>query len=176
MIPGSGSSPGEGISSLSQYSTASLVAQMVKNPPEMWETWVQSLSWKDPPGEGNDKPIPSSCLENPMDRGAQRVTVHGGGSQRIGPWFWGTLHTPGWLAAPLVSTYSTPGSPLFPGCAGQKCLQTLPSIPWGAKALQSRTAATGETDWEVRGRRVLLRWSFLLQSCLESKDTLASPL
>ena len=27
---------------------ASLVAQMVKNPPAMWETWVQSLDWEDP--------------------------------------------------------------------------------------------------------------------------------
>ena len=27
---------------------ASLVAQLVKNPPAMGETWVQSLSWEDP--------------------------------------------------------------------------------------------------------------------------------
>ena len=27
---------------------ASLVAQMVKNPSVMWETWVQSLGWKNP--------------------------------------------------------------------------------------------------------------------------------
>ena len=27
---------------------ASLVAQTVKNPPAMWETWVQSLGWEDP--------------------------------------------------------------------------------------------------------------------------------
>ena len=27
---------------------ASLVAEMVKNPPAMWETWVQSLDWEDP--------------------------------------------------------------------------------------------------------------------------------
>ena len=27
---------------------ASLVAQMVKNLPTMWETWVQSLDWEDP--------------------------------------------------------------------------------------------------------------------------------
>ena len=27
---------------------ASLVAQMVKNPPAMQETWVQSLGWEDP--------------------------------------------------------------------------------------------------------------------------------
>ena len=26
----------------------SLVAQMVKNPPTMWETWVQFLGWEDP--------------------------------------------------------------------------------------------------------------------------------
>ena len=31
-----------------QYSWASLVAQLVKNPPAMWETWVQSLGWEDP--------------------------------------------------------------------------------------------------------------------------------
>ena len=27
---------------------ASLVAQLVKNPPKMWETWVRSLGWEDP--------------------------------------------------------------------------------------------------------------------------------
>ena len=31
---------------------ASLVTQMVKNPPAMQETWVQSLSREDPPEEG----------------------------------------------------------------------------------------------------------------------------
>ena len=31
---------------------ASLVAQMVKNPPAMWESWVQSLGWEDPLEEG----------------------------------------------------------------------------------------------------------------------------
>ena len=39
-ISGLGSSPGEGIDYLLQLSWASLVAQMVKNPPAMWETWV----------------------------------------------------------------------------------------------------------------------------------------
>ena len=28
------------------------------------------------PGEGNGKPLQNSCLENPMDRGAWRATVH----------------------------------------------------------------------------------------------------
>ena len=31
---------------------ASLVAQMVKNPPAMQETWVRSLGWEDPLEEG----------------------------------------------------------------------------------------------------------------------------
>ena len=42
-VPGSGRSLGEGIVYPLQYSRASLVAQMVKNPPAMRETWVQSL-------------------------------------------------------------------------------------------------------------------------------------
>ena len=51
-IPGSGSSPGEGIGYPLQYSWASLVALMVKNPPAMRETWVRSLGWEDPLEEG----------------------------------------------------------------------------------------------------------------------------
>ena len=31
---------------------ASLVAQLVKNPPAMWETWVRSLGWEDPLKKG----------------------------------------------------------------------------------------------------------------------------
>ena len=31
---------------------SSLVAQMVKNLPSMWETWVQFLGWEDPLEEG----------------------------------------------------------------------------------------------------------------------------
>ena len=47
-IPGLGRSAGEGIGYPLQYSWASLVAQLVKNPPVMLETWVQSLGWEDP--------------------------------------------------------------------------------------------------------------------------------
>ena len=39
-IPGSGGTAGEGIGCPLQYSWASLVAQLVKNPLAMWETWV----------------------------------------------------------------------------------------------------------------------------------------
>ena len=48
MIPGSGRSAGEEIGYPLQYSWASLVAQLVKNPPAMRETEVQSLGWEDP--------------------------------------------------------------------------------------------------------------------------------
>ena len=52
LIPGLGRSPGEGIGYPLQYSWASLVAQLVKNPPAMQETWVQSLGWEDPLEKG----------------------------------------------------------------------------------------------------------------------------
>ena len=45
-------SAGERIGYLFQYSWASLVAQMVKNPFAMWETWVLSLGWEDPLEKG----------------------------------------------------------------------------------------------------------------------------
>ena len=51
-IPGSGRSPGEGIGYPLQFSWASLVAQLVKNPPAMQETWVRSLGWEDPLEKG----------------------------------------------------------------------------------------------------------------------------
>ena len=47
LIPGSGRSTREGIGYSLQYSWASLVAQLVNNPPAVWETWVQSLGWED---------------------------------------------------------------------------------------------------------------------------------
>ena len=51
-IPGLGRSPGEGIGYPLQYSWASLLAQMVKNLPATWKTWVRSLGWEDPWEEG----------------------------------------------------------------------------------------------------------------------------
>ena len=77
MTPGSERAHGEGIDYPLQYSWASLVAQMVKNPPAMQETWVQSLGWEDPLEE--DMATYSSILDwrIPMNRGAWWATVHG---------------------------------------------------------------------------------------------------
>ena len=51
-IPGSERSAGEGIDYPLQYSWASLVIQLVKDPPAMRETWVRSLSREDPLEKG----------------------------------------------------------------------------------------------------------------------------
>ena len=51
-IPVLGRSAGEGISYPLQYSWASPVAQLVKNPHTMRETCVQSLGWEDPLEKG----------------------------------------------------------------------------------------------------------------------------
>ena len=71
-IPGSGRSTEEGTEYPLQYSWASLVAQLVKNPPAMQETWVWSLGWKDPLEKGKATHSSYSGLENSMD-----YTVHG---------------------------------------------------------------------------------------------------
>ena len=52
LIPGLERSAGEGIGYPLQYSWASLVAQLVKNPLAMEEIWVQSLDWEDPLEKG----------------------------------------------------------------------------------------------------------------------------
>ena len=52
LIAGSGRSSGEGIGYPLQCSWASLVAQLVKNPLTMKETWVRSLDWEDPLEKG----------------------------------------------------------------------------------------------------------------------------
>ena len=60
-IPGLGRSTGEGIGYPPQYSWAFLVAQLIKNLPVMWETWVHFLGWEDPLEKG--KAIHSSIAE-----------------------------------------------------------------------------------------------------------------
>ena len=57
-IPRSGRSTGEGIDYPLQCSWASLVTQLVKNPPAMCETWVWSLGWEDPLEKGKRLPTP----------------------------------------------------------------------------------------------------------------------
>ena len=72
LIPGTERSTAEGTGYPLQYSWASLVAQLVKNLPATWETWVQSLGWEDPLEKGEGCPLQYSGLENSMD-----CTIHG---------------------------------------------------------------------------------------------------
>ena len=76
-ISGSGRSPKEGIGYPLQYSWASLVAQMVKNPPAVQETWVQFLDWEDPLEEGMATDSSILACRILMGIGAWQATVHG---------------------------------------------------------------------------------------------------
>ena len=53
------------------------MAQMVKNLPSIWETWVRSLGWEDPLEEGMATHSSILAWRIPMDRGAWRATGHG---------------------------------------------------------------------------------------------------
>ena len=56
---------------------ASLVAQSVKNLPAVWETWVRSLGWEDPPEDGMATHSSILAQRIPKDRGAWRAAIHG---------------------------------------------------------------------------------------------------
>ena len=76
-----------GASHMTSYMTSwdSLMTQMVKNLPAMWENWIQSLGWEDPLEKGMATHFilgilawsGYSCLENSMDRETWWVIVHG---------------------------------------------------------------------------------------------------
>ena len=53
------------------------MAQIVKNPPAVWETWVQSLGWEDPLEEGMVTHSNILAWRISMDRGTWRATVMG---------------------------------------------------------------------------------------------------
>ena len=74
MIPGLGRSTEEGIGYSLQYSWASLVAQLVKNPSTMRETWVQTLGWEDPLDKGKATHPSILAWRSPwMSMGSQSV-------------------------------------------------------------------------------------------------------
>ena len=76
-IRGSRRSTEEGIGYLLQYSWASLVTQTVKNPPEMWDIWIQSLGWEDSLEKGMATHSSILAWRIPVDREAWRAIVHG---------------------------------------------------------------------------------------------------
>jgi len=73
---------GEGKGYPLQYSWAFLVAQMVKNLPAMWETWVRYLGWEDPLEEGMATHSVFLLGESPWTKKPGRLQSMG--SQRVG--------------------------------------------------------------------------------------------
>ena len=65
------------MNNVSDTSRASLVPQMVKEPPAKRETWVLSLGWEDLLEEDMATHSSIPAWRSPMDRGSWRATVHG---------------------------------------------------------------------------------------------------
>ena len=104
--PELGRSPGEGIGYSLHYSWASLLAQLVKNPSAMQETWIRSLGWEDPLEKGKGYPLQYSGLENSMDC--------------ISPWGHKKSDMTEWLSLSLLYQLGHQGSP--------RILEGIPSL------------------------------------------------
>ena len=63
---------------------ASLITQLVKNLPEMWESWIWFLGWEDPLEEGMETHSTILAWRIPMDRGTWQTIVHG--IEKSRPW------------------------------------------------------------------------------------------
>ena len=95
------------------WSRASLVAQRIKNPPAMQETWVQSLSWEDPLEEGMATPVfilAWRILWTEEPGGLQSM-----GSQRVRH-DWATKHAHGFCPRPIESASAFNKLLRKPGC------------------------------------------------------------
>ena len=100
ILPGSGRSTGERIGYPLQYSWASLVAQLVKNLPAMWETWVQSVDWEDLLEKG--MATHSSILAWRIPWTEESGGLQSMGLQRVGH-DWATSPTPVFMDFPCGS-------------------------------------------------------------------------
>ena len=87
---------------------ASLVSQMVKNPPARWETWVLSLGWEVSLEEGMATHFSSLAWRIPMVRGTWEVTANLGIAivQESDPTEWLTTHTQ-WAINPRANLYES---------------------------------------------------------------------
>ena len=68
--------------------SASLVAQIVKNPPTMWETLVRSLGWEDPLEKRNGNPLQYSwaSLVAQMVKKKKKTSACNEGDLGLIPW------------------------------------------------------------------------------------------
>ena len=89
-------------------------SQLVKNPPAIQGTWVQSLGWERSPGEGKGYPLQYSGVENSMD-----CIVHGVAKSRTLSDFHFSIFWRGWRLCP---NDQSPIKPLE--------TQALVRLPW----------------------------------------------
>ena len=107
---------------------ASPVAQLVKNPPAMWETWVWSLGWEDPLQKG--KATCSSIL-------AWRIPYSSWGRKELDLTEWLLLllsvHFP--LSCPYLLDLTLHGG--GGGCQGwEECTISQPHLDWDRSLLE----------------------------------------
>ena len=100
---------------------------------EPQERQVQSLGWKDPLEEEMAAHSSHSCLENPMDRGAWRATVHGVTNSQTQRKQLTRTHAQSLSLIQFFVTPRTPArqAPLSMGFSRQKCWSGLPFPPPG---------------------------------------------
>ena len=171
-FPGPGRSFGEGIGYLLQYSWASLVAQLVKKPPIMWETWVQSLSWEDPLEEALSTHFSILAWRIPMDKSAWSM-----GSHRVRN-YWMTTKACKlclWISFRLlVQLYFRVTLVPFSSVA-QSCPTLCKSMDWSSQASLSITSCRASSNscpssWCCHPTILssILSFSYCLQSFLAS--------
>ena len=96
------------------------------------EMQVRSLSWEDPPGEGNGNLIQCSCLGNPMDGGGWWIIVHGvTESNRTEQW---SIH---------CSSFASPGNQT---CCSWLCWTMTLQRPRDPRTWSQQSLGTG-TAW-----------------------------
>ena len=86
-----------------EYTRASLVAQMVKNPPAIQETWLWSLGWDNPLEKGMDTHF--SIFAWRITWTEEYGRLQSMGSQRVGHNWETNAHT--WIADSLCCTAET---------------------------------------------------------------------
>ena len=79
------------------------MAQTVKNPHVMWETWLQSLVWEDSSGGGHGNPLQYSCLGNHQEEEDGQRSLTG-----YSPWGYKKSDTTEWLSIHINSVSETP--------------------------------------------------------------------
>ena len=114
------------------------------------------------PGGGHGDPLQDSCLENPMDRGAWRATVH-----RVTQ-SWARLSTH--ACRPVSRLPLCSGARrlhLVAGAAGASCWPA--DLAWGQGCLSVQAPGTGEVVWDPvlpsGNCRVLAGSATCLKSC-----------